>query len=398
MTVFELVEYEPRQFFPGQVSVEAGELLWRYYQPQVAVEFPSPKTAGRWQLTGQGWAGYIPVTPELAFSLQPRVTLSNLFGMLEYAYQLKSFHFLPGLMDCHSLAEFYERLALVLARRILDRGRRGFYQAYLAQTEPLAYLRGRVDLRRAGQAPAQVKLTCHYEEKTADVADNQILAWTLWRIARSGLATERTLPTVRRAYRALLGLVTLTPHDPQACLGRSYHRLNEDYRALHALCRFFLEQSGPGHQAGERTMVPFLVNMARLYEAFVAEWLKANLPDNLALETQARVNISDNDDLHFEIDLVLAETGNPQAVRWVLDTKYKIAAASSTADIAQVLAYAQARHCREAILVYPVALARPIDTRIGDIRLRSLTFALDGNLAEAGRRFLQDLLETAQSG
>jgi 5-methylcytosine-specific restriction enzyme subunit McrC len=46
--------------------------------------------------------------------------------MLEYAYQLKSksFRFLEGLIDCQSLEDFYSQLAYLLARRILDRGRK----------------------------------------------------------------------------------------------------------------------------------------------------------------------------------------------------------------------------------------------------------------------------------
>jgi 5-methylcytosine-specific restriction enzyme subunit McrC len=97
-------------------------------------------------------------------------------------------------------------LAYILARRVLERGRQGFYRAYLPQTDQLPYVRGRLDARTGLCHPATVNLTCAYEEHTADIADNQILAYTLWRIARSGLCTERVLPTVRRAYRALSGL------------------------------------------------------------------------------------------------------------------------------------------------------------------------------------------------
>jgi len=35
---------------------------------------------------------------------------------------------------------------------------------------------------------------------------------------------------------------------------------------LHALCRFFLENSGPAHSSGGHTCFPFLVDMAQLFE------------------------------------------------------------------------------------------------------------------------------------
>lgn len=393
--IIELTEYQPALLAPDRIPYPVGEALWANYRSQVAVDFPDPTTAGQWRLTSQGWVGHIPLTPEFHFALQPRVKLGNLFRMLEYAYRLK-FKILAGLVDCQSLEEFYERLAHILARRVLDRGRKGFYRTYLPETERLPYVRGRLDVQQVVQRPEQVKLQCHFQEHTADVEENQILVWTLWRIARSGMCTERVLPAVRRAYRALQGLVTLHPHDPAACIGRLYNRLNDDYQPLHALCRFFLEQSGPSHQAGDRTMLPFLVDMARLYERFVAEWLKENLPPTMKLKAQERVDIGQAKALHFEIDLVLydLDTGQP---RCVLDTKYKTADTPSPDDIFQVVTYAEAKGCHEAILIYPTPLAQPLNEKVGDIRVRSMTFSLDGDLEQAGRVFVEDYWKVLQA-
>lgn len=211
--------------------------------------------------------------------------------------------------------------------------------------------------------------------------------WTLWRIIRSGLCTERVIPTIRRAYRSLQGLANLTPFIPQDCVKRLYHRLNEDYHALHALCHFFLEHSGPSYHIGDRTMLPLLVDMARLYERFVAEWLKVHLPSEFSLKVQERV-VLENNTLHCDIDLVLThlETG----VTYVLDTKYKTPSYPSTGDIAQLNMYAGLKHSRNEILIYPIPME--FETTISDVRIRSMTFALDGDLEQAGQAFLGDLL------
>lgn len=393
--VIELEEYVRRSYPPTELSVAMGEALWRGYGTQVAVEFPCPKTDGQWQLTAQGWVGYIPLTPDLAFLLQPKVPLGNIFRMLEYAYRLKSFRFLEGLVDCQSLAEFYERLANILARRVLDRGRKGFYRTYLPEVEQLPYVRGRLDVRQVVQAPWDVRVRCHYEEHTADVEENQLLAWTLWRITRSGMCTERVLPGVRRAFHALRGFVTLQAFPSAACVGRLYNRLNDDYQPMHALCRFFLEHTGPSHEMGDHTTLPFLVGMARLYELFVAEWLKAHLPAALTLRAQERVNIDPAKGLHFTVDLVLydAQTGAPCCV---LDTKYKAVDQPGSDELAQVIAYAEAKGCREAILIYPKPLAGPLDIVVGGIHVRNLTFALDGDLEAAGARFRAQLVVSGQ--
>lgn len=286
------------------------------------------------------------------------------------------------------MEEFYETLAKLFALRVLDRGRKGFFRSYQPRKDRIPYVRGRFDVRKSCQKPWMVKPECCYEEHTSDVEDNQILAWTLRRILQSGICTERSLPSVRRAYQSLRGLATPIPCDPKDCVGRLYNRLNQDYQPMHALCRFFLEQSGPSHRVGDRTMIPFLVDMAKLYELFVAEWLKAQKLPDFEVESHDKVAIGQDGRIKFDIDLVVYERYTQKALL-VLDTKYKAPDHPGNTDISQVVTYATAKGCHEAILIYPKPLN--LDERVGKIRVRSLTFSLDGDLEEAGHKFLEDL-------
>jgi 5-methylcytosine-specific restriction enzyme subunit McrC len=190
--------------------------------------------------------GYVPVDDGLHLALQPKVSLNNLFGMLEYAYNIGEFY--DSTVPLESLQALYQRLAVMLARRVLERGRRGYYRAYIPQAERAAVVRGRLDVRRLLAAPWDPQPLCHYDEHTADIEDNRILGWTLYSIARSGLCQGAALAAVKQAYRAVGSLVTPEEIEAARCRGRLYHRLNDDYRPLHALCRFFLENSGPGHR------------------------------------------------------------------------------------------------------------------------------------------------------
>jgi 5-methylcytosine-specific restriction enzyme subunit McrC len=340
--------------------------------------------------------GYLPISADWGIRLQPKVELQNLFGMLEVAYQLKSFQFLEGWNQCDVLDDFYERLASILARRVLDRARTGFYRTYVPRTSQLSYVRGRIDTRHHLQRPWKTSIQCHYKEHTADVPDNQILLWTLRQIARTGIGKETVRATVRKAYHALQGTVSLEPYTAQDCIKRLYNRLNDDYQPLHTLCRFFLEQSGPSHERGDRKTLPFLVDMARLYELFVAEWLKAHqaqelLPRHLKVKTQERVYLDQGRSLSFNIDLVLEsqETGKTS---YVLDTKYKTPQSPSAADVAQIIAYATVKGCSEAVLIYPEPLSCPLDFRVQGIHVRTLTFAIAGDLEQGGQAFLSNLL------
>lgn len=307
--------------------------------------------------------------------------------MLEYAYNLKSFQFLDGLINCDSVEDFYNKFAYILAEKIIERCRKGLYRSYVPKTEKLTYVRGRVNVQEIIKKPWDIKLQCEYQEHTADIIDNQILFWTLFHIGHSGCCSEKVSEIVRKAYHAMQGMVSLQPCNSKDCIERNYHRLNNDYYTLHQLCRFFLENTTPSHEIGKNTTLPFLVNMECLYEKFVAEWLKVNLPPNLTLEIQERINIGEK--LHFYPDLIIYDS--QKTPKYILDTKYKNPEHISNHDLYQVVTYALSKHCPEAVLVYPTELNNSFNQNIRDIKVRSLTFSLDENLEDAGKEFLKKL-------
>ena len=388
--IISLREYESFSLAKEDFNLELGEILWKRYKKQVSIETPSFKTNNEWQITCQGWVGYIPLTDYFHISLQPKIPLSNLFLMLEYAYNLKSFEFTEGLMNSDSLEDFYERLALILAKRVMDRGRKGFYRSYLNLHDRLSCLRGRLDLKRVIQRPWDTTLLCRFQDHTADIDDNHILGWTLHCIPRSGLCTKRSLPVIRKAYRSLIGLISLVPQSPGDCIGRLYNRLNDDYHPMHCLCRFFLDHSGPTHKIGDHTFLPFLVNMSSLYEKFVAEWLRNRIPDEYKLKEQEHIRIGTDKEIEFKIDLVISEKITEKA-KFVLDTKYKVPDRISNTDLSQVVTYAEAKGCADAVLIYPAHISKPINEKIGGINIRTLSFCLDGDLDKSGDEFIKQL-------
>ncbi|MGA9380998.1 MAG: restriction endonuclease, partial [Phormidium sp.] len=92
----------------------------------------------------------------------------------------------------------------------------------------------------------------------------------------------------------------------------------------------------------------------------------------------------------FIIDIVLYERSTNK-VLYILDIKYKTPLQPAAEDIAQVIAYAVSKNSQEAVLVYPINIKNSLDEFIGNIRVRSLTFSLDGDLEQAGETFLQKL-------
>jgi len=372
-----------------ELSPEEAVLLHRAYGKQIDIDFPSPLNQGNYRLRSRGYVGQFPVGRQLLLHVRPKVSLQSLFGMVEYAYQLRFLHLRDGSVLSGSIGEVFEHLAAVLARWVLDRVHSGLLRDYLEQEEDLPYVRGRVlpvPERRGGE----VGVRCRFQEHTPDLMDNRILAWTLHLLRQRPFHRHEVGRRVQQAFRLLSGAVGVAYVAPQACSGRFYHRQNQDYQPMHALCRFFLEHSGPALGAGDREFVPFMVYMPGLFETFVAEWLKVHLEQGFDLQIQRRLPLEGSQGLAFQIDLALGEKGRTLAV---LDTKYKREGEPEEADIQQVVAYAVRMGTQKAVLIYPSRETKAFVVQVGSVKVSSLVFDLSRELVEAGSCFHQALLD-----
>lgn len=381
--VIDLEEYVPKLVSQEDLPETVARFLHDTHGSKVLTESPSFQTGGQWRLTSQGWVGHIPLPDDHWLQLRPKTPVANILGMMEYAYKL-NLNTLKGFTKVETLEQAFSSLARILALRTLDRVRRGLYRSYVSEIDRLPYVRGRILVTRRLRQPHDPLMPCSFETHTPDIDDNQILVWTFQKIIDSGLCRDQDIAIVRRAARALHGDVSATPRAASNCLGRRYNRLNEDYRDMHVLCWFFLAHVGPSHTTGPTTSLPFLINMNRLYEAFVAQWLREHLSPRFVLEDQAKVNVSPDGHVSFTIDLVVSDVAERRPLV-VLDTKYKIVDSAASDDVSQVISYAVSKHCGEAVLVYPKTLLKPINDLVGNIRVRALPFSIeDKDLSQGG--------------
>jgi 5-methylcytosine-specific restriction enzyme subunit McrC len=95
--------------------------------------------------------------------------------------------------------------------------------------------------------------------------------------------------------------------------------------------------------------------------------------------------------VRFEIDIEILHLPSGRTVA-VLDTKYKNQGFPQSADVQQAIAYAEARNCHHAFLVYPQELESPFRGELKNHTVETLAFPLDGDLDAAGERFLEQLL------
>jgi 5-methylcytosine-specific restriction enzyme subunit McrC len=211
--------------------------------------------------------------------------------------------------------------------------------------------------------------------------ENAILLWALYLASRIGLKREEVKRQVRQAYRNLIGAVSFEPKIARDCTGRFYHRLNDDYKPMHGLCRFLVEQTGFGTNIGNYDFLPFSLDMPKLFEEFVAEWLNGNLSVKLRVDPQYHVQLNATADLSFRIDLVLRDRMTGQALA-VIDVKYKAADKPSESDIQQVVAYAIELGVSRGHLVYPFRLSQPVQAQIGNVKISTIGIDLNRSFAE----------------
>lgn len=383
---------EEYALFP-EAMLPAAELLALKESGKFDVEPASLFNGYTYGLRSRGWVGQIPIGDTLLLRVTPKVPVSNLFRMLEFAYNLRSFRLFDGEIQIESLEDIYERIVSILARRVLDRARKGLYRGYLDEVDNLPYVRGRIDVLGTilNSTCGIPRIPCHYEEHTADLEDNRILLWTLHQVRRQALQQERVRHELDRARRALSGTITLEQFSPSDCVNRLYHRLNDDYSPMHGLCRFILEQTGPGIHSGDRTFIPFELNMRSLFESFVAEWIRANAPPGITVRYQHNATLDSNMKMKIHIDVVLCEEHSQRPIV-VLDTKYKVIEQPSEDDIFQIAFYARELQVDRAMLVYPSTLTSQLRMFHGNkILIESLIFDVAKPLDVAGATFLAAL-------
>jgi 5-methylcytosine-specific restriction enzyme subunit McrC len=229
--IITLKEFQTKSLSKDMISEEVSEILKIKFHKQIDLLPPWVGTNFQWQVTSQGWVGFIPVTSDFSLSLLPKVPLKNLFGMLTYAFKLNVF-FPEGEYQANTLQEFYDFLAGKLSEFVLTRARKGLFRDYLSRDSELPYVRGRINLRELIQSPWKININNHYQEHTADVEFNQILSYTLSIILRSGLCSKKVLPKIRSAHRAMSRYSRPIPFTSKESINFLYNRLNHDYQPM----------------------------------------------------------------------------------------------------------------------------------------------------------------------
>ncbi len=329
----------------------------------------------------------IRLTETLALSLQPKTSICNLFGMFEYAYRLNSFDFGHG-RSARSRCRRCEQLASVLARRILDRSRKGLYRAYLPEDQRLAYIRGRFDVpasvRRPSGRQSALSLSrthggCGGEPDASGVDAAAHRAQRLLprtRAARGAPGVSRRaefhLATAFLARRLMIGGCTTPPPRPAPTrtIARCM-RWPSSWRAAVALYR----RPADGAVRGQHGPV---VRAVRGGVSCVPK------PDGWRVKKQTSLSYGSHGQRSFRPDIII-EARSRGLLMLSAGHEVQGQRRRMTPTSRRWSPSSDDRGCRETALIYPSLPENAETYSLQGIRVHSVSFAVDGDLEEAGR-------------
>jgi len=335
------------------------------------------------RIAARSWAGVVRFR-EFELHILPKLAGENLglVGLIDYVAGIdalkrirsnepKSIHAAGGsLVDLISLllAESCERLV-----------RGGIHSDYVETEGDLPVLRGRLLadrqlIRRHGRVD---RLECRYDEFTSDILENQILLGALAlcsRVVRHPAVALR----VRRLHKLFDEQCSAVGLDfRRARQDVSYHRLNEAYKEPHELAWLVAEALGvddPFARGAARCFC-FLFDMNRLFEMFVAKWVRWVLSED---PVRVRVQRPDRSIIwdvgarapyRRVVPDILLEPKSGAGPRLPVDAKYKLYDERKVAsgDIYQTFLYSfayGAPPAQRAVLVHPASGPTPRMVRL----------------------------------
>lgn len=295
-------------------------------------------------------------------------SLGYLLALLRYTRTLA---INPG--DAAKLGEhrgsFLEAWILHFATELNRLLRTSYKQKYIEVEERSSFVRGKLLVERDldGSSALSARYPCRYEIFTPDHLLNRTLKFCNTLLMRQTRSSSNRM--LLRRNDALLADVGDAPVFVRDLDRIHLDRLNREYEPILELCRLLLHNSSLDLRAGRITQLAIVFDMNKLFEKFVAEFLRRNKEDIFIgghplekVETQKSLG-----KLFGKFDMRVDALLHAGGRRYLLDTKYKVLgdekenSGLSQSDFYQMYAYANAGKWGYdvVILLYPKTGASP---------------------------------------
>jgi 5-methylcytosine-specific restriction enzyme subunit McrC len=305
------------------------------------------------------YVGHFSLPSGTTVIIRPKIPAANVFRMLTYVYAGWTGELFEAADVSYAEDEFlFEPLVQLLNQLVAKRARRGLEQDYIKFEDNLRVLKGAVKFSphiRNNIPGHPDRVFCRFYENSFDIEDNRIIKWTLRTLMSSAAVwSDRTVQMLRANYQQF-GAVSLKRPSRSTFDRRHYHRLNEDYRLIHGLCRLFLDGTSISEFSGSFRFSGFRLDMNELFEKFVTEsFVRAAKNSRFTVRPQGSYLLSEQrSDFSFTIvpDITIFDRGT---VISIVDAKYKKTENGfANQDFYQVLSYGTGLNCARTYLFFP---------------------------------------------
>lgn len=209
------------------------------------------------------------------------IVIRNVYVMLAYAF--RAMHSVGAQrVAAEEFEHLHDLLAEILARGVGTQVKRGLHHDYLAHSEELATVRGRIDVTRTAGARTMTRgrLVCDFDEYEIDTPHNQALKSVIVLLIRHGEVSPTRKDALRRVL-PYLDEVTLVAPTSIRWDTLTYHRANASYRMLLGVCELIVRGLLPTETGGTTRLTSWLSDdaMSALYERFLREYYAFHHPD-----------------------------------------------------------------------------------------------------------------------
>jgi 5-methylcytosine-specific restriction enzyme subunit McrC len=349
------VRLREQAFCPAMLSSEDVDYLYEL-RFQVLLD-SAPKDDGlvSCKVNPGSRVGHFRVPSGRTVVITPKIDTAAVIRMLAYVYSDDHRRLLLNRpVNFASDCLLFEPLVELFNSLVSIRARRGLVQDYVRRQENLGSFKGALNVQAHLQdnLGRDNRIHCRFFEQTVDIPDNRLVKATIFHLVQFGGWTTTTAQSLLRNLHQF-DAVKLE-HTPQQLNGNGhYHRLNDDYRLIHELCRMFLSYMSISEHVGNFSFRGFLLDMNLLFEKFVQKAFARILRRGVMRpDIQRRRNLSLNVIAPLMRPDVVVCQGD--AVVAVADAKYKRdEGGPRNPDVYQVITYGTVLQCDRVFLVYP---------------------------------------------
>lgn len=299
---------------PVRLSAEGRSALFAVADDKVKVlATADPQTV---VLETTSWVGSISV-PGLQIRITPAAPMHSLFAMLaglgdEVVWGQGTSGFASD--------ELLDGSALAVLRAIEAATRRGLLHGYQSRQEPLATIRGRLLVEEIARRPwTAAQPECRYDDFTADIEENRVLAAAV-RVILTGHGLSPS--TRRRAVELLARFEGVgSPSAAERATDIVITRLNEHYEQALDLARLALDGFAIRHEEGVQQAHAFLLDVEYVFLRFVAGELRSRLWPGLRVEQTEQLDPGESSGVQANADVLVS---GPRGPVLVLGTCYHL--------------------------------------------------------------------------